>query len=327
MNTNAIRHLIGFLVAVTAAGCATGTGSAGGAYPLAGADVCADVDYVGAPCDVAAFADCVRPDDFAAACRCVSTGDATERGIVDCGHPSPVPVDPPWCDREVRSGAACDDIRIGTTCASPAGGRCICQEDPTDPRVPAIGRATWICEGIAPDPIPRCGADVGPGVLCGSDATRCLLDERTVCGCGLDATIDGLPRWECASIGPAPTSDEDDCEDGTLSATFCPRSAIGNYCAADDGTACRCTTLGSSRPYWQCEVPPPPPAAFCPAEVLTGARVRCEVPGDTCDAADGGLACVCRPTDDGSRDPSATEHHWDCATSGPPIPAGSATPA
>lgn len=296
--------LASILLAVAAvAGCASG-GTGGSAAPDAlHADLatCTAADSPGDVCD-ASFADCVSAIDFTVACACAELADGTRR--VSCAPPLPVPPIA-ICSADVGPGVSCDDLAADGACVLRGGGRCVCREDASDPRVPPGARRSWACEVPPPGPTP-CDALAAGAVDCtGLEGSICRLDGSTSCTCASVGARTGA-SWICDT---APTVIPS-CSSTTLTCASAP------YCALDDGRVCRCAedatdTAGATR--YECPPPRAPDPAYCPVEITLGsgaARVECSEIGTSCEI--GGSGGRCRCVDDPTRDPSRPVGVWEC---------------
>ncbi|MCC6876471.1 MAG: hypothetical protein IT378_19360 [Sandaracinaceae bacterium] len=153
------------------------------------------------------------------------------------------------CSDAVRAGerVACD--AIGETCGAD-GLICRCVEDPS---VPAeLGhRGAWLCESLPPPPSSECGADIGTGLACPAIGASCSLGGGA-CTCREDARVPPAEggTWLCDGP-PAPLY----CAADVASGVAC--RAIGESCAQEDGTACRCVEDASvpalASGVWLCE--------------------------------------------------------------------------
>ncbi len=303
---------LGVIASWSVLGCAAGGGSLAASDALhAELETCPDATAVGVPCD-ASLADCASATDFAVACRC-DAADGTAR--VRCDPPLPVPA-LLICADDVGPGTACDGASTDSACVLPRGGRCVCREATSDPRVPAGAIYEWACE--VPPPLPRrCDATVSAGGACaGLEGSICELGGASSCTCTStsaptsDGTIDGTrgdARWACAAeptvIPP--------CSSATGTCAEAPE------CLLDDGRHCRCiesSADGGSR--YECGPPPPPPASYCPRGVAPGStdRVECDAIGTSCSVAGSTTDDHCRCVEDTLRDPARLVGVWECAS-------------
>ncbi len=293
------------LTLLALAGCASGGGGGTVGDALhADLEVCPTDATIGDPCDPS-FRDCASSTDFAVACACAPSADGTRR--VSCAPPLPVPAIQ-ICGADVAPGTSCDDVAAEGACILNSGGRCVCRDDASDPRVPPGAHRSWACEVPPPGPTACDRLATGAVDCTGFEGASCQLDEATQCTCASVGARTGA-AWICDTTPTAIPS----CGSTTLTCASAPT------CALDDGRVCRCAEDGSSPgdgTRYDCP-PRVPTPSYCPAEITlgSGAYVECRDIGATCDIGPSGGRCRC--VDDPSRDPSQPVGVWQCE---PPPP-------
>lgn len=300
VSSASLASLVLSLLAV--AGCASGGAGNSAIGDALHADLatCPVDTAVGDACDPS-FADCASSTDFAVACACAASADGSTH--VACAPPLPVPAIE-ICAADVAPGVSCDDIASDGACVLPRGGRCVCREDTSDPRVPAGAHRTWACEVPPPGPTACEGLATGAVDCSGFEGEVCRLDASTRCTCASLGARAGA-SWICDTTPTVIPS----CSSTTLTCASAP------YCALDDGRVCRCiedATDPTGSPRYECGPPRIPTPSYCPAEITlgTGARVECSDIGASCDIGPSGGQCRC--VDDPSRDPSRPVGVWQC---------------